>query len=84
MPDGTTLPAYRGARAFDDALSAGQTWAGATVHRVSAAVDRGEVFARAPLQVAPGEARAQLEARLHALEREVVATSVRHWAARRR
>jgi phosphoribosylglycinamide formyltransferase-1 len=84
MPDGSSLPAYRGAHAFDDALKAGETWAGATVHRVSAAVDRGEVFARAPLRIDAEAPRAELESRLHALERRVVETAIRHWTYRQR
>jgi phosphoribosylglycinamide formyltransferase-1 len=82
MPDGVSLPAYRGAHAFDDALAAGQSWAGATVHRVGAAVDRGEVYARAPLRVAAPVERSALDMRLHSLERDVVATAIRHWAYR--
>lgn len=80
MPDFTTIPAFRGARAIDDALAAGSRWAGATVHRVGVAVDRGAVFARAPLALAEGEDRAALDERLHALERRVVGTAVRRWA----
>ena len=92
MPDGIALPAYRGAHAFEDALTGGRGWAGATVHRLSAAVDRGEVFARAPLALgrpgqdwAPGlrDDHSALEQRLHWLEREVVATAVWHWSYRR-
>ncbi|MBD5633080.1 MAG: GNAT family N-acetyltransferase, partial [Candidatus Eremiobacteraeota bacterium] len=38
LPDFTSLPAFRGARALDDALAAGAKWAGASVHRVGVAV----------------------------------------------
>jgi phosphoribosylglycinamide formyltransferase-1 len=91
MPDGIALPAYRGAHAFEDALAGGQGWAGATVHRASADVDRGEVFARAPLALErPSDHSAlglqddnsALEQRLHSLEREVVATAIWHWSYR--
>ena len=80
MPDGTPLPAYRGAHAFDEALAAGLGWSGASVHRLGAAVDRGDLFARAPLRISAGEDRVALEGRLHDLERQVVATAVRHWS----
>ncbi len=83
MPDGSSLPAYRGAHAFDDALNAGALWSGATVHRVNAAVDRGEVFARLPLRV-DGETRSVLEGRLAQIERNVVKTAIHHWAYRQR
>ncbi len=84
MPDGTVLPAYRGAHAFDDAVAAGSGWAGASVHRVGVAVDRGALVARAPLRLEPGLDRALLEERLHALERRVVATAVRRWVCEQR
>ena len=79
MPDGGVSAAFRGVRAVDDALAAGADWIGASVHRVGFAVDRGELLARAPLRLAPGEPRAALDARLHALEHEVVATALRRW-----
>lgn len=80
MPDGSEIPAFRGGRALDDALAAGSGWAGASVHRVGVAVDRGEVLARAPLFLVPAEERAVLDQRLHALERSVVAIALRRWA----
>jgi folate-dependent phosphoribosylglycinamide formyltransferase PurN/GNAT superfamily N-acetyltransferase len=82
MPDGSVLSAYRGAHAFEDALRDGGSWSGATVHRVNAAVDRGEVFARLPLRLS-GETRSELEGRLAQTEREVVKTAIRHWTYRR-
>lgn len=80
MPDGTRLGAFRGARAFEDAVASGSRWSGASVHRVEVAVDRGVVLARAPLALDLDESRAALDDRLHALERRVVATAIRRWA----
>ncbi len=80
MPDGHLQPAFRGARAVDEALAAGARWIGATVHRLGVAVDRGEVLARAPLALRPGESREALDARLHALEHRVLATAIRRWS----
>ncbi|MBD5654463.1 MAG: phosphoribosylglycinamide formyltransferase [Candidatus Eremiobacteraeota bacterium] len=79
MPDGTTIPAFRGAHAFDDALAAGSTWTGASVHRVNVAVDRGVVIARAPLRIDDGGGRPELEARLHALEHRVPSAALARW-----
>jgi folate-dependent phosphoribosylglycinamide formyltransferase PurN len=76
------IPAYRGARAFDDAFAGGD-WSGASVHRVGASVDRGEIFARLPLHLDRTIPRATLDERLHALERIVVAEAVRSWSFRR-
>ncbi len=84
MPDFTRIPAFRGARALDDALAANSAWAGASVHRVGVAVDRGTVLARAPLALVAGEPRDALDGRLHELERRVVRTAVRRWAWERR
>jgi phosphoribosylglycinamide formyltransferase-1 len=83
MPDGTTIPALRGARAVDDAFAADIRWGGATVHRLGASVDRGEVFARAPLLRDEGEERESYMVRLHALERTVVAGAIRRWSFER-
>ncbi len=84
MPDFARIPAYRGARAIDDALAANSRWAGASVHRLGVAVDRGSVLARAPLALEPGESRADLDARLHALERTVLRTALRRYGWERR
>ncbi len=84
MPDGTEIPAFRGAHAFDDALAARSVWAGASVHRVSVAVDRGALLARAPLALESGLDRAAQFERLHELERRVVATAIRRWGFEQR
>jgi phosphoribosylglycinamide formyltransferase 1 len=81
MPDGVVIPAYRGAHAFADAL-AGGAWSGASVHRVGASVDRGELFARLPLRLHRSVPRAELAERLHQIERVVVAEAIRSWSSR--
>jgi phosphoribosylglycinamide formyltransferase-1 len=83
MPDGTTIPALRGARAVDEAFAAGIHWGGATVHRLGVSVDRGEIFARAPLLRTDAETRDSYATRLHALERTVVAAAIRRWSFER-
>lgn len=83
MPDRTVIPAFRGAHAFDEALAAGLGWSGATMHRVGVAVDRGSVYARAPLRLAVDRDRDALETELHALERRVTETAIRRWARER-
>jgi len=79
MPDGATIPAFRGAHAVRDALAASSEWVGATLHRVTAATDRGAVVARRPLRVEPGEDEAHLTERVHAVERGVVAAGITRW-----
>lgn len=84
MPDFTELPAFRGPRAFDEALAAGARWAGATMHRVGIAVDRGIVLAREPFAVDRERGRPELDEQLHAAERRVVRTALRRWSWERR
>jgi len=79
MPDGTRIPAFRGARAVRDALAASSPWVGATLHRVTSATDRGPVMARKPLRVRPGEEEEPLMERVHELERGVVRAGVMRW-----
>jgi len=78
MPDGTVLPAYRGAHAFRDAVDAGSAWSGATVHRLGVAIDRGEVMARAPFGLCCSDADADADA-LREIEARVVPTALRRW-----
>jgi phosphoribosylglycinamide formyltransferase-1 len=79
MPDGSRIPAFRGARAVRDALGAGSAWVGATVHAVTPATDRGPVLVRKPLRVAPGEEEPALMERLHPIEHQLVTAAVRRW-----
>jgi phosphoribosylglycinamide formyltransferase-1 len=79
LPDGTRIPAFRGSRAVHDALASGSRWAGATVHRVTPATDRGPVLARKPLSVEAQEEEAHLMERIHTLERDLVKAAVSRW-----
>jgi len=79
LPDGTRIPAFRGPRAVHDALAGESRWAGATVHRVTSATDRGPVLARMPLPIEPQEEEAHLMERIHALERDLVKIAVLRW-----
>ena len=79
MPDGTSTPAFRGARAVRDALAANSPWIGASVHEVTADTDRGRVLARKPVRVAPGENEDLLLSRLHPVEHQLVAIAIRRW-----
>ncbi len=79
VPDGTRIPAFRGAHAVADALAHGGTWTGATVHFVTPATDRGPVLTRKPLRVVPGEAEASVMERLHPIEHRLVASAILRW-----
>ncbi len=83
MPDGTTIPAFRGPHAVRDAIAKGSRWIGATVHRVTADADRGPVLARLPLSLQPGEEEPHALERLHAVEHVLVPRAVMRWVYER-
>ena len=70
------LPAYPGAHAVRDALAAGATLTGATVHVVDAGVDTGPVLAQREVAVLPGDDEARLHERIKAVERELLVHTV--------
>ena len=70
------LPAFPGAHAVRDALAAGATVTGATVHVVDAGVDTGPVLAQREVAVLPGDDEARLHERIKAVERELLVHTV--------
>lgn len=66
------LPSFPGADAVGDALAAGVAVTGVTVHLVDATLDGGPIVAQEALPVLPGESRADLESRLHAVEHRLL------------
>ncbi|GAC1571771.1 MAG: hypothetical protein NVS3B7_02130 [Candidatus Elarobacter sp.] len=83
VPDGTRIPALRGAHALRDAVRAGLAWTGATVHYVTTATDRGAVLVRAPIRVAGAATEADLRARVRPVEFRTVAAAIRRWTFER-
>ncbi len=79
-PDGSTTPAFRGARAVADALAWGSRWVGASCHRVMPQADRGPILVRKPLALADGETQEAIVERLHPLEHRVLAGGIMRWA----
>jgi phosphoribosylglycinamide formyltransferase 1 len=70
------LPAFPGAHAVRDALAAGATVTGATVHVVDAGVDTGPVLAQREVAVLPGDDEARLHERIKEVERELLVHTV--------
>ena len=70
------LPAFPGAHAVRDALAAGATVTGATVHVVDAGVDTGPVLAQREVAVHPGDDEARLHERIKDVERELLVQTV--------
>lgn len=70
------LPAFPGAHAVRDALAAGATVTGSTVHVVDAGVDTGPVLAQREVPVRPDDDEARLHERIKAVERELLVETV--------
>jgi phosphoribosylglycinamide formyltransferase-1 len=83
MPDGSRIPAFRGGHSPEDTIAAGVAWSGASVHRVTAATDRGEIVVRTPLALAPGTTIDALRDALRPLEHAAVVTAIRRWSFER-
>jgi phosphoribosylglycinamide formyltransferase-1 len=83
MPDGTAIPAFRGAHALRDALHAGVAWTGATVHYVTMQTDRGNVLVRTPLRVDGASTEAELRERIRPVEFAAVSAAIRRWVLER-
>jgi phosphoribosylglycinamide formyltransferase-1 len=80
MPDGSSIPAFRGSRSPEATIAAGAAWGGASVHRVTAATDRGEILVRTPLALEAGTTLAQFRDRVRPLEHAAVAKALRRWS----
>lgn len=76
------LPSFPGMHAVRDALAAGVSVTGTTVHFVDAGVDSGPIIARRSVEVLPTDDEESLHERIKVIERtllvDVVSTLVRH------
>jgi len=70
------LPAFPGAHAVRDALAAGISETGATIHFVDKGVDTGEVIAQARVKVERGDTQDSLHERIKQAERELLVATV--------
>jgi phosphoribosylglycinamide formyltransferase 1 len=70
------LPAFRGAHAIDDALAAGVTTTGVSVHLVDEQVDHGPLLAQEPVPILAHDTHATLSERLHAVEHRLLPACV--------
>jgi phosphoribosylglycinamide formyltransferase-1 len=71
------LPAFPGARAIEDALAAGATVTGATVHLVDEGVDTGPVLRQEAVPILPGDTVETLHARIREVEHRILPEVVR-------
>ncbi len=70
------LPSFPGLRAVDQALAAGVTVAGCTVHHVELAVDSGPVVMQAVVPVQPGDTVDTLQARIQVQEHRIYPAAI--------
>ena len=66
------LPAFPGAHAVRDALSAGASTTGATVHIVDSGVDTGPVLAQREIAIPAGITESELHEQIKAIERSLI------------
>jgi phosphoribosylglycinamide formyltransferase 1 len=71
------LPAFPGAHAVRDALAAGVSTSGVTIHWVDEGVDTGPVLAQAPVEVRPDDDEDSLRARIQAVEKPLYVETIR-------
>jgi phosphoribosylglycinamide formyltransferase-1 len=65
------LPLFPGAHAVRDALAAGATQTGTTIHWVDSGVDTGEVIAQEAIEIAPIDTEDSLHERIKIVERRL-------------
>lgn len=75
------LPAFPGAHAVEDALAAGVSETGATVHLVDDGVDTGTVLRSEVVPVLPGDTPETLHARIKVVEHRLLPDVVRELVA---
>jgi len=66
------LPLFPGAHPVRDAIAAGASVTGASVHWVDAGVDTGEVIAQSPVEVLPNDDESTLHERIKIAERGLI------------
>ena len=73
------LPLFPGAHAVRDALAAGATETGTTVHWVDAGVDTGPVIAQQRVAIEPNDTEESLHERIKIAERNLIVETLTHW-----
>lgn len=71
------LPNFPGAHAVRDALAAGATATGTTVHFVDAGVDTGPIIAQREVEILPADSEDSLHERIKIVERELLVEVVK-------
>lgn len=75
------LPAFPGLEAWKQALAAGATETGCTVHYVDAGMDTGKIIAQSVVPVFPSDTPEELHARIQVAEHKLYPAVIRHLAS---
>lgn len=70
------LPLFPGAHAVRDALAAGATETGTTVHWVDEGVDTGRIIKQIKVEILPADTEDSLHERIKAVERELIVETI--------
>jgi len=70
------LPLFPGAHAVRDALAAGATQSGTTIHWVDEGVDTGEIIAQESLEIEPTDTEESLHERIKIIERGLIVATI--------
>ena len=70
------LPHFPGAHAVRDALAAGVTETGCTIHWIDSGVDTGAIIAQIPLPIRSGDTEASLHERIKIAERALIVETI--------
>ena len=70
------LPLFPGAHAVRDALAAGATETGTTIHWVDAGVDTGQVIAQERVEILAGDTQESLHERIKIVERGLIVATI--------
>jgi len=70
------LPLFPGAHAVRDALAAGATETGTTIHWVDAGVDTGKVIAQERVEIRPEDTEESLHERIKIVERGLIVATI--------
>jgi phosphoribosylglycinamide formyltransferase 1 len=70
------LPDFKGAQAVRDALAAGATKTGVTIHYVDEGVDTGEIIVQSEVMIEPGDTEHTLHERIKKVEHELLASTI--------
>lgn len=76
------LPKFPGIEAWKQALAAGETKTGCTVHYVDAGMDTGEIISQREVPIEPGDTAESLHARIQQAEHTLYPEAIRQLARR--